>query len=240
MGKRVLCLFLTLILFAVCQGGALGELSFPPHQTEQEAVLEAYIRQVNSCLKERNQRELDCVFECYPSFAVLGYGDTDVPEGTELSVQMSSGNLDFLELRMSDFSAFPLTCASLMACAEGTPEKTDELADGPLKCVQRAEKSPGTSFADEIIRDKGDSVRVYYRYEINPWGDQVSYLVMTLIFPRESGITSLVTPPPEKKPEKVLDGSDDDGDYTPYDDGTHLEVFLTPTPEPDSAAGYIF
>lgn len=239
MGKRFPCLLLVFLML-ICPGSGLGEMNFPHNLSSQEALLQDYMKQVNICLREMGQRELDTVFECYPTFAVLGYGDTDVPENLELSVEMSAGSLDVLELRTSDFRVFPVMCACLMACAEGSPEKASDLVAVPLKYVQKAEAAPSTSFEDPVVREKGDKVRVYYRYELNPWGNSVNELVMTLVFPREAGGDGgITTPPPSTTSEKILDGSDDEGDYTPYDEGTHLEIFLTPTPEPDSAAGYV-
>ena len=60
----------------------------------------------------------------------------------------------------------------------------------------------------------------------------MSWLQLTLIFPLagygNAMISATPTPPPASSAE--YEGYDFDG-------GTHLEIFTTATPEPDSAAG---
>ncbi len=237
MKHRWICLVLSVLLtvsIAFCQ----AELAFPSSPFESVSMLKTYLERVNVCLGRLSARPLDQVFECYSSFAVIGYSDSDVPENVELSVNMESGELDSLELRCSDFSAFAPLCAALEACAGAMEDELPALLKNAEVPVRRALNDPLTSFSDRVVSEKGDRARVYYAYEINPWGDQVNYLVMTLIFPRQVDMSGgLTTPPPNTRVERIQDGSDDEGDYTPYDEGTHLEVFVTETPEPDSAAG---
>ena len=145
---------------------------------------------------------------------------------------------------------FASLCAACIAVAAGDEEHASQYMADPKAYVARVNKNPSTSFEDHVLTARSEKVRTYWAYSPNAYGDSGSFLsgfgdtsawlTMTLTFPLQSeedaGVE--VTPVPQPDTETVRDGSDDDGDYTPYDDGTHFEIFLTPTPEPDSAAGY--
>ena len=68
----------------------------------------------------------------------------------------------------------------------------------------------------------------HYANYPNQYRDDVNWLQLTLIFPRtdaqSAAAIGAVTPAPV--PEEEYEG-------TGYDGGIHLEVFITPTPEPD-------
>ena len=148
----------------------------------------------------------------------------------------------WLEVSVKDTTLFSGLCAALTAAAAGDVENVKSYLKDPDAYVRRVQQSPMNSFSDDIVLDRGESVRTYFVYEPNAFGDGRSWLSMTLVFPREGAVNSGVVQTPVPTPQVLSerDGSDDDGDYSPYDDGTHLEIFLTPTPEPDSAAGEEF
>lgn len=56
---------------------------------------------------------------------------------------------------------------------------------------------------------------------------------LTIIFPIETGeeLSVQATPVPPEHVEVEYEG------YLPSDNASHFEVFMTPTPEPDSPAG---
>ena len=89
------------------------------------------------------------------------------------------------------------------------------------------------SFEEEVIDLQGSQPRAYFAYYPNQYGDGKSWLQMTLIFARpgseEAGL-SLADATPAPHADEEYEG------YFSHDNYTHLEIFATPTPEPDSAA----
>ena len=236
--RGILCLILCLCL-CVSEASALV---WPQMPTANESRLIFYIDSVNLVLDQLKGDQINSVFECYDSFASLGVtavSDADSCEQVEVIVQMSRGSIDYLQLEVSDFSNFATLCAALTSVAAGDSANARNYLKEPEAYVKRVQKSPQTSFEDTVIYDRGDQARTYYAYEPDAYGDGRNCLIMTLIFPRDSAVNegALHTPEPTRVPESELDGTDDEGDYTPYDEGIHFEVFVTPTPEPDSAAG---
>ena len=239
--RRFCCLMLLICLLPL----SACALIWPSDQTRNITLLQSYIEQVNEALDKVGGTRINSVFECYDTFATLGVtlmSDSDSPEKTEIVVSMGQMGLDHLEISTSDINGFAELCAALTAVAAREGDQVKKYLGDPSAYVSRVKKNPLTSFSDTVHYEKGSSVRVYFAYEPNEYGDGQNYLSMTLVFPREldalAGID--VTPVPTTATQAVFDGSDDAGDYVPYDEGTHLEVFVTPTPEPDSAAGEMF
>ena len=239
-GFRLLCFMVCLVL---CLGVSSAQaLVWPASLTASQSRLAAYIQSVNQVLDKLNGEKINSVFECYDTFASLGVTsveNADSCESVEIVVQMSKGSLDSLQLAVSDTASFATLCAALTSVAANDPDNAKTYLKDPQAYVKRVQSNPLTSFEDRVMYDRGDRARTYYAYTPDAFGDGKSYLTMTLIFPRETDSVSgaMVTPVPSRAPESVLDGRDDDGDYTPYDEGVHFEVFVTATPEPDSAAG---
>ena len=244
---RLLCAVMILILSC----SAAHALVWPDNMTANEQALEEYIRKVNLVLDKLGGEQINSVFECYDSFASLGItsvSDADQPESVEITFSMGRG-LESVEVSSSSTYGFDNLCAAFIAVAAGDEEHAAQYLSDPKAYINRVNKSPSTSFSDDVVLARSEKARVYWAYTPNSYADSGSYLsafgdgnawlTMTLIFPLEGDDAGVeVTPVPRKEQETVRDGSDDDGDYTPYDEGTHFEIFLTPTPEPDSAAGY--
>ena len=87
------------------------------------------------------------------------------------------------------------------------------------------------SFEEPVNELQSDQPRAYFAYYPNQFGDGNSWLQMTLIFARPGSPEAFVLVP-STTPEPDAE----DGVWLSQDNYTHLEVFVTPTPEPDSAA----
>ncbi len=243
-GRRLLTLC-CLCMFLCCPGRA--ELVWPESVIQTTPALVEYIEQVNLALRRAGSREINSYFECYESFATLGITQMDMAdsaEDVEIILQMHDGILDQAEIRTCNLDEMPLLVAAMAAIASGEPWDTDlkPYLGYPQALLKQIRDNPTTTITPETVPDKGDQLRIYGFYEPNALGDGTNWAGAVLVFPRKDDYQPgiMVTPPPETSHETVHDGSDDDADYTPYDDGTHLEVFVTATPEPDSAAAESF
>ena len=236
------------LLFLVWSAGAVAEINWPRELNAGQEEARAYIERVNTQLAIRQARKINSLFECYPSFASLGITESDneeTPEQVELILTMASGTLDKLELHTADLDGFPVLAASCIQAAAGESLPMQEALKEPTAYLKRVRANSTDSFADVVMEEKGESLRVYYAYAPNPYFDGTAWITLTLIFPRagESGALS-VTPVPASG-EVTRRVSNDDGDpdwvgyYQPLGEEAHLEIFVTPTPEPDSAVyGY--
>ncbi len=140
---------------------------------------------------------------------------------------------------MSDTGLFPPVCAALIVALSPavTWEEASAAADGALA---RIRKNPDRSFRDAVIPERGDTVGVFFAYEINPYRDGVNWLTVTLVPPRADAEGGLTVAPAPTVTERTGAPTNDDGDpdwvgYFPeLDETEHFEIFVTPTPEPDS------
>ena len=235
--KRFATLLLVLMMTLT---SALAELTWPAPQSEGQKALQSYVEQVNLNLAAQGLPQVNSIFEHYATFATMGVTGADnaeVPEGVEMTFLMVDEGVKRLQLRVSDFSRFAQIAAACIQAASPAAIALAEAQADPAKYVQRAQGAPYTAFEDEIDEQQGASLRAYYAYYPDQYFDGVNWLQLTLIFPlpgsADAGLA--VTPEPEAAPQD----SDDEmyGTNTYFDeDFEHLEIFLTPTPEPDSAA----
>lgn len=233
MVKRLCALLCALLLLPA---SALGEISWPEPLTTGQTLLREYIDRVNQNQSQQNRGWVNSMFECYPTFAVLGMTALDmaeVPEGVELSFTLNSDSLDTLQLRVNDPTRFASLAASCIQAASPTTSTLEDALADPTAYAEKAISNPGNSFEDTIDDLNGLTPRVYYAYYPNQYRDGVNWLQMTLIFPLAGSAEASATtpePPPSADPSLEYEGYD-------YDGGTHLEIFVTATPEPDSPAG---
>ena len=232
MVKRICALVCALLLPV----SALAELVWPASLTEAQAQLKTYIELVNQNQSQQSRGWINSLFECYPTFAVLGMTTQDmagIPEGVELYFTMEGGALDTLQLRVNDPTRFAALAASCIQAASPHTMTLEEALVDPTYHAEKAMKAPTDSFADVVDALNGLTPRVYYAYYPNQYRDGVNWLEMTLIFPMpgadEAAVAATSTPAPVDSTEEY-EGYD-------YDGGTHLEIFTTATPEPDSPAG---
>lgn len=235
--KHLLALLCALLLPAC----ALGDILWPADMDAGQTELKAYIEQVNQGQLQQSHRPVNSLFECYASFASLGVtaGDmAELPEGVEMTVTLEAGHLDTLTLRASDPGAFTALAASCIHAASPEITLEEALAD-PAYHANKATNSPENSFEDAVELANGLTPRVYYAYYPNQYKDGIDWLQMTLVFPMPGAEGGSLYATPEPSAAHIQGDSELDADYDgyDYDGGTHLEVFTTATPEPDSPAG---
>lgn len=240
--RRILSALTALLLLV--PASAAGELPWPAAPTAGQLQLQGYVEAVNGGLARQQMPPINSLFECWPALAVLGItrGEAaETPEGVEITVHLSQDSMDWLELRVNDTARFPAIAAALIQAAAGDQVSLQDALKDPTAYAQRVSKRPDYSFSDEPVTAKGETIRTYYAYEFNPYGDNVNWLCMTLVFPWQYGSAGImVTPVPEIVEEKHRTAAEDEdpdyvGYYQPLDDAEHFEIFVTPTPDPDSA-----
>lgn len=230
--KRICALACVLALLPLV---SVAEIAWPGAKTEGQRLLREYVERVNRNQGEMNRGQINSIFEYYNTFAVLGVTNIDmaeIPDGVELSFSLYPDSLNTLQLRVNDPSRFAHLAASCIQAASPTAITLEEALAAPQKRAKAAQDAPENSFEDAIDYGNGTAPRVYYAYYPNQYRDGVNWLQMTLIFPLAGSADAqvFVTSAPES-----VDSDDIYGGYD-YDGGTHLEVFTTATPEPDSAA----
>ena len=240
MVRRLSALLLALLILA--PAGGLADLKLK-EGTPAQKMLKEYITNVNEFLVEQGEMEINRIFEQYDQVTVLGItysDDAELPEGIEITVYLYYDSPNSLQLRVNNAARFPkIAAAFLRALSPATMTMADALAK-PAARAKKAETDPANSFEDEIEELNGTTPRAYYAYFPNQYHDGVNWLQMTIIFPlegywdAESGVIDGETP--TRGPDTY---SGNDAEYDGYfsgDDFEHLEIFMTPTPEPDSAA----
>lgn len=235
--KRILALFVALAVI-LSAAAAFAELPWPQKMTQGQLELQSYIGRVNANLASQGYPQVNSLFECYPfnaSLGATGMDDAEIPEGVELTFTLYGDTLNTLVLRVNNASTFATYAA---ACIQAASPHTTSLKDAqkaPDAHVKKVYKDANTTIEDQVDVLNGPSPRTYYAYYPNQYHDGTSWLQMTLVFPLagygESAVEATPAPPAAPNTDNVEDG----GYYFSDDDYTHFEIFVTPTPEPDSA-----
>lgn len=224
------------LILMISLSAALAELSWPVLATPGQEVLKDYVERVNENLAAQGITPVNSIFELYSGFATMGitaYADAEVAESVEMTFLLNAEQVTSLQLRVSDKNRFIAIASACIQAA--SPDLTlEEAQQEPAAYIRQILAAPYTAFETEVITTVGDAPRTYYAYYPNQFSNGVDWLQLTLVFARlgSSAAPVMVTPPP-------LPSRDDDVEYgknTFTDDYTHYEVFLSPTPEPDSAA----
>lgn len=230
--------FFAALLVLVCCALPLlsgAEMHFPT-QTEGQLRLADYVASVNGYLTTAGVAPVNSLFVCTQSLAVFGVTDTDdaeIPESVEITVTMYSNALNVLTFRTSDPNRFAAIAAACICAAAPDGITWSEAMTAAGTYANRVKKTPDKSFHDTVNEQNGESVRTYYAYYCNQYGDSVNWLELTIIFPAAGYANGriYVTPPPGATPVP--------GEYEGYwseDPYTHFDISVTPTPEPDSPA----
>lgn len=235
--KRVAILLLVLMMTLSC---AMADLAWPVAETPGQMALQSYVEQVNLNLAAQGLAPVNSIFEHYTTFVTMGVTGTnhaDVPEGVEMTFLVGEAGVTRLQLRVNDPSRFAAIAAACIQAASPTAISLQDASAEPALYVRRAQEAPYTPFEDEIVSEQGPTPRTYYAYYPDQYFDGVDWLQLTLIFPLPGSTDAaiVVTPLPEAVPQD----SDDEmyGTNTYYEEQyEHLEIFLTPSPEPESAA----
>lgn len=233
--KRLAALIAALMILLTAVS-AQAELPWPVKMTQAQLELQSYIHRVNVNLASMNYPQVNSLFECYPFNATLGatgMDDAEIPEGVELTFTLYGETLNTLVLRVNDASRFAAYAAACIQAASPNTTTLQDAMKSPSAHAKAVQKNPGNSIEDAVDVLNGPSPRTYYAYYPNQYRDGANWLQMTLIFPLagfgEAGVASTPAPPAGSS------GNTENEGYFASDDYTHLEIFTTPTPEPDSA-----
>lgn len=244
MKRRYPCLILILILSAAMllpAGNAPAEMKWR-EDTPAQKILRTYIENVNNALLLAGEKPVNTMFEMYRELAVFGITaepDAETPESVEITFSLTYDTINTMQLRVSDLSRFPAIGAAFLQALDPDKRSVEDSLRVPTEKAQKAFSAPADSFEEEIEELNGDSPRVYYAYYPNEFHDGTSWLQMTIVFPL-AGLWDNGTVVEGALPTKGPDTySGNDAEYEGYfsdDDFSHLDVFMTETPEPDSAA----
>lgn len=248
--KKLAALLLSLLMMT---SAACAQISWPADMNGGQQALRTFVSDANVALAALNAGQIDMVYELYPAFASLGMNGRDIPDvfsgepalPLEMYFTLTDEGLHMLQLRLSEPERFAeIAAACLYASSpayigvEQALSVTQYYEDLVLKDIAafRASGNDSTlrsSFEEPVEELQGVQPRAYFAYWPDQYGDGTDWVQMTLVFPRpgtEGGklITVSVTPAPTE--DDMYEG------YFSKDSYNHLEVFVTPTPEPDSAA----
>ena len=232
--KKLISLLLCLLMLT----SACAEIQWPAAMTSGQAALRNYVDTVNLTLAQQGAGVIDMQYELYSAFASLGMDGADAPETVEMYFQLGDGGLHSLTLRLCDADRFEKVASACLAAASSaiSLESARSLVAGYAD-VMRKDKATDDmthSFEEPVNELQSDQPRAYFAYYPNQFGDGNSWLQMTLIFARpgsavnDLAVAGLTPPPPTEDVE--YEG------FFAQDNFNHLEIFTTPTPEPDSAA----
>ncbi len=231
---------LPLCLLMMIAAIALADIAWPEDASFGQQQLKNYMEQVNATLATTTAGTIDVMHGLYPRMASFGMDGLTLPDDpfapfdppAEISVSLTEEGLHTLQLRMQDPDRFALVAA---ACIQASsPEViTWERAYGITSAYAAAIRTnPNASFAEDVNDLQGAQPRVYFAYYPNQFQDNHNWIQMTLVFARPgSADAQVVLPASTPAPELT-----EDGVWLSNDNFTHLEVFASPTPEPDSAA----
>lgn len=232
--NRFLCLLAAAVLVAA---SALADIAWPEAATPAQAALQTYISRVNENLATLGQPAVNSLFELYATGATLGVTASDgaeIPEGVELTFSLYNDTLNTLILRVNNAEQFPALAAACIQAASPSVTTLEEALKNPAQHASQVQANPGNSYEDEVVDLNGTSPRTYFAYYPNQYHDGVNWLQMTLVFPlagyEEAGVAATPSPAAAAA-ENEYEG------YFASDDMTHLEIFTTSTPEPESPAG---
>ena len=241
MVKRLTAFLLAWIIWAGAGAPARGDVAWP-EDTEGQRMLKAYAETANRFLIEQGEPGINSLFEAYSGFEVFGITDlpdAEVPESVEITAQLFPNSLNSLQVRVSDFARFPRIAAAFIQALTPETMTREEALSVPTQRMQKAAKAPENSFEDQVEVLNGTVPYIYYAYYPDQYHDGVNWLQMTIVFPLEGywdGYGLLSGAEVTKGPDTYSNHAEDYEGYDSDDDFVHYEVFMSPTPEPDSAA----
>lgn len=223
---------------------ALAEIEWPASLTSGQAALRNYVDTVNLTLTQMGTGVIDMQYELYPAFASLGMNGEDAAESAEMYFQLSDDGLYSLTLRLCDPDRFEQVAAACLSASssaitlDSARELTAQYANilrEDLAILRSNPQSAMTHSFEEAVNDlQGDQPRAYFAYYPNQYGDGKSWLQLTLVFARP-GSSGGALATADATPAPYYEDPEYEG-YFSKDNYNHLEIFTTPTPEPDSAA----
>lgn len=229
-----------LLLCILMMSAAMAEIEWPAPLTDGQSQLKSYVERVNEALAASIGGAIDMSYEMYSTFASLGMDGVEMPEDpladftmpVEIYVTMTSEGVHSLQLRMQDADRFAAVAAACLHAASPTAVTLEQASTITSAYAASVKSAPNRSFEEEVNDLQGSQPRAYFAYYPNQYYDEHNWIQMTLVFARPgSADASVVVPVSTPAPENT-----EDGVWLSEDNYTHLEIFATPTPEPDSAA----
>lgn len=161
----------------------------------------------------------------------------------EITVNMNATGITSLVLRMDNLTNFALIGGALVQQTSPNSITLDEAVSAVQAYVRRVQESNGNgvveSFEEQPILSQGTQTRLYGAYYPNQYHDNANWMQLTIIFPQPGSVDGGLLLNNDAGPTATPDPDGDEiSGYFPFDgfQDSHLEVFVTPTPEPDSAA----
>lgn len=205
--------------------------------------LKDYIRGVNETLVSSGAGKIDPCYELYPTFASLGLNGAEFAQHAEITVNMNATGITSLVLRMDNLTNFALIGGALVQQTSPNSITLDEAVSAVQAYVRKVQESNGNgvveSFEEQPILSQGTQTRLYGAYYPNQYHDNANWMQLTIIFPQPGSVDGGLLLNNDAGPTATPDPDGDEiSGYFPFDgfQDSHLEVFVTPTPEPDSAA----
>ncbi len=240
--RCIAVLFFTVMMILLPAWGLSSEIPGFPENTAGQRMLKQYAEQANLFLIQQGELGINSVFEAQRSMVVFGITSQPgefLPEGVEITAMLYENSINTLQVRVNDFSRFPRIAASFIRALTPDSMSMKEALDEPTKRMQKASKAPKNSFADQVETLNGTVPYIYYAYYPNQYHEEVNWLQMTIVFPMEGYWDGRSIQSGTQVTDAPWVDEDQDADYEGYDsqdDYVHYEIFVTPTPEPDSAA----
>ncbi len=234
-------LFAAMAALTLIPGIALGAAEWRT-DTPAQTILKDYIGKANAILADQGEQEINTLFEIYNPLAVLGITsmpDAETPEGVEITVRMLYDSIDRLELRVNSTDRFPTIAGALIQALYGESMTADDARKVPSERAKKAANNPANSFEEPVEELNGVKPQVYYAYYPDQYHDGVSWMQMTIVFPLPGtwdGDGMITVSTSTSMPDIDQDAQEGYEGYYSRDDYEHFETFVTPTPEPDSAA----
>ena len=238
--RRAVCVAAVLILLPVI---ALADLTWR-EESPAMTILKNYILTVNEVLTENGESPVNSIFSNYPAISVMGItmeDNAEIPEEVEITVLLYYDTINRLELRVSDISRFPVIAASFIKALYGDNMTWEDALHVPAERAKKATDNPSSSFEETVEDLNGSKPQVFYKYDPDPYHNGISWIQMTIVFPLagEWDGEGLILGTEGDSGSQYSAEDEPDPDYEGFfstDDYSHLEVFTTATPEPDSAA----
>lgn len=238
--KKLAALLLCLLMMPA----ALAEIEWPASLTSGQAALRHYVDTVNLTLTQLDAGVIDMQYELYPAFASLGMNGEEAAESAEMYFQMGDDGLYSLTLRLCEPDRFEKVAAACLSASSSaiTLNSARELTARYAKVLREdlailrsdPQSAMTHSFEEAVNELQGDQPQAYFAYYPNQYGDGKFWLQMTLIFARP-GSSGGALSTADATPAPYYEDPEYEGFFS-KDNYNHLEVFATPTPEPDSAA----
>lgn len=215
-----------------------------PRNTGGQQQLAALVERLNENLVSVGEQPVNSLFAAYKTgadFGITDQPDGEIPEGTEFHAELYATTLNTLTLRVNDPERFAKIAGCLLKAVAPEQYPDGGAMTVPKQKAAAAEKAPLDSFEEPVTELNGTVIRTYYAYYPDQYHDGNSWLQLTVVFPIEGyeDVSWKVINDPQatRGPDTYSDHSEDYEGYDSKDSYTHLEIFATATPEPDSAAG---